>query len=113
MTDTNPRKSYPLASGVFDYFPDALMEIAFVSYVGNEQHNPGEPLHWAKEKSQDECDAMLRHYKERFEYDTDGTMHAAKMCWRALAFLQKLIDAERKEMSYETYNRWLKEAVKK
>jgi hypothetical protein len=42
----NPRKNYPVATGVLDYFPDALLEIARVSKIGNDQHHPGQPLHW-------------------------------------------------------------------
>jgi hypothetical protein len=89
------RKQHPVASGVLDYFPDALVAIAHLSYVGNEQHNPGQPLHWAREKSTDEADAMIRHFLERGRLDTDGIRHSAKMAWRALALLQKEIEAER------------------
>jgi hypothetical protein len=89
------RKAYPLATGVVDYFPDALLEIAHVSYVGNEQHNPGQPTHWDRSKSTDEADALLRHFVQRGTRDTDGQRHSAKVAWRALALLQKEIEAER------------------
>lgn len=89
------RKRRPLATGVLDYFPDALMEVAYCSWVGNEQHNPGEPLHWAKEKSTDEPDALLRHLKDRGTIDSDGVRHSAKVAWRALAMLQREIESER------------------
>lgn len=82
------RKRYPIASGVLDYFPDALVAIAFVSYVGNDQHNPGEPVHWAREKSTDQADTLMRHFLERGAIDTDGQRHTAKLAWRALALLQ-------------------------
>lgn len=107
-TDAKHRKEYPIGTGVIDYFPDAIAEVAHVSFIGNQQHNPGEPLHWAKEKSQDEDDAMMRHFSERFGSDSDGILHAAKMAWRALAFLQKLIEAEKMELSYQEYNEYLK-----
>ena len=94
-TDPKERKHRPIASGVLDYFPDALAEVAYCSWVGNEQHNPGERLHWAKEKSTDEPDALIRHLIERGTYDTDGVRHSAKVAWRALALLQREIDAER------------------
>jgi hypothetical protein len=42
------RKATPIATGVLDYFPLALAEVARVSRIGNDQHNPGQPLHWAK-----------------------------------------------------------------
>ena len=88
------RKKYPLASGVMDYFQQALIEIANVSYRGNEQHNPGEPLHWARGKSTDQDDTVLRHFLERGSVDVDGMRHSAKMCWRALAILQLELEAE-------------------
>jgi hypothetical protein len=94
-TDPKERKTYPLATGVLDYFPDALTEVAHVSYVGNQQHNPGQPLHWAKEKSTDEPDALMRHLIQRGTIDTDGIRHSAKVAWRALALLQREIEAER------------------
>ena len=87
-TDAKERKRVPLASGMFDYFTSALVEIAKVSQAGNDQHNPGEPLHWARGKSMDHSDTMLRHFIERGTIDTDGVRHSAKMCWRALAILQ-------------------------
>jgi hypothetical protein len=89
------RKQRPLATGVLDYFPDALMEVAHCSWVGNNQHNPGQPLHWAKEKSTDEPDALLRHLKDRGTIDSDGVRHSAKVAWRALAMLQREIEKER------------------
>lgn len=95
--DAIARKALPIATGVLDYFPDALAEVAHCSKVGNDQHNPGQPLHWAKEKSTDEADALVRHLLERGTRDTDGVRHSAKVAWRALALLQREIEAERKE----------------
>lgn len=88
-TDSKERKQIPLASGVFDYFTSALIEVARVSQKGNDQHNPGEKLHWARGKSMDHADTMLRHFVERGTIDTDGVRHSAKMVWRALAILQE------------------------
>lgn len=89
------RKQYPVASGVLDYFPDALIAVAEVSARGNQQHNPGKPLHWDRAKSGDEGDALIRHFLERGTRDTDGLRHSAKMAWRALALLQKELEAEK------------------
>lgn len=111
-TDPIERKHLPICTGVMDYFPDAIAEVSRVSFVGNQQHNPGEPLHWAKEKSQDEDDCVVRHWIERFNKDTDSTYHAAKAAWRALAFLQKLIESERAGMSYQDYNEHLRTVAK-
>lgn len=91
-TDAKGRKSYPIGTGVIDYFPDALAEVAHVSFIGNEQHNPGSPLHWDRSKSQDEADALMRHFVERGKIDSDGTRHSAKLAWRALALLQKELE---------------------
>jgi hypothetical protein len=88
------RKKYPVASGFMDYFPDAIVAVANISHRGNEQHNPGQPLHWARGKSTDEADTMLRHFLQRGTLDIDGVRHTAKMAWRALALLQKEIEAE-------------------
>ncbi|HQR07017.1 MAG TPA: DUF5664 domain-containing protein [Gemmatales bacterium] len=90
------RKAIPIASGVLDYFPDAIRAVANCSYVGNEQHNPGSPLHWDRSKSTDEADALLRHFLERGTVDSDGVRHSTKVAWRALALLQKEIEAEKR-----------------
>lgn len=91
--NAHDRKARPLYSGVLRYFPDALLEVAHCSWKGNEQHNPGQPLHWAKEKSFDEPDALLRHLLHAGEFDTDGIRHSAKVAWRALAMLQRELEA--------------------
>jgi hypothetical protein len=93
--EASERKQIPLATGLLDYFPDALMEVAKVSLAGNRQHLPGQPLRWAKEKSRDEADALLRHLIDRGKRDTDGMRHSAKVAWRALALLQREIEQER------------------
>ena len=88
------RKAMPIATGVLDYFPDALLVVAEISRAGNEQHHPGQPLHWDKSKSTDEADALLRHLIDRGTLDTDGMRHTGKVAWRALALLQRELDAE-------------------
>jgi hypothetical protein len=104
-TDAAERKKFPIATGVLDYFPAALLQVAFVSYLGNLQHNPGQPLHWARGKSTDQEDTTLRHFMERTESDdanatshltkdADGTYHMAKAIWRALATFQLALEAE-------------------
>jgi len=95
-TDAKERKTFPVATGVLDYFPDALVAISRLSYEGNNQHNPGQPLHWAREKSTDQADTLIRHFLERGTLDQDGQRHSAKLAWRALALLQLEIEAKRK-----------------
>ena len=96
--DAAERKRRPVVTGLLDYFPDALLAVAELSLVGNEQHNPGEPLHWARGKSTDQADTLVRHLMERGTLDTDGVRHSAKAAWRALALLQEEIEAEDKAM---------------
>ena len=94
-TDAKERKNVPLATGLVDYFPDALINIAQLSRIGNDQHNPGKELHWDRTKSGDESDALMRHFIERGTLDSDGVRHSTKVAWRALALLQKEIERER------------------
>mgnify|MGYP000868665798 CR=1 FL=1 len=89
------RKERPVFSGVLKYFPDAILEVAHTSFVGNEQHHPGTPLHWDKTKSKDEADALVRHLIQSGIFDDDGVRHTAKVAWRALALLQREIEADR------------------
>lgn len=94
-TEAAARKAVPIFSGVIKYFPDALAAIAECSKKGNDQHNPGKPLHWDRSKSQDELDALTRHLVDAGTVDTDGVRHSTKVAWRALANLQKEIEAAR------------------
>ena len=85
------RKGEPIHSGVLMYFPDALAAVARVSKVGNDKHNPGEPLHWARGKSTDQMDCLIRHALTPEEIDPDsGEIEMAHTVWRALAQLQLL-----------------------
>lgn len=88
------RKNTPVFSGVLKYFPDAIKEISRVSLAGNNQHHPNKPLHWDRNKSTDELDALTRHLIDAGTLDTDGIRHSAKVAWRALANLQKEIENE-------------------
>ena len=81
--DAKARKGIPIYSGCIAYFPDALAAVAKLSRKGNDQHNPGKPLHWDRSKSGDELDALMRHV-------IDGDWDA--VAWRALAHLQKELE---------------------
>jgi hypothetical protein len=94
-TDAAARKATPVFSGVIRYFPDAIAAIAELSRIGNDQHNPGKPLHWDRSKSGDELDALMRHLIEAGTIDTDNVRHSTKVAWRALANLQKEIEGAR------------------
>lgn len=93
-TDAQERKQIPIVSGVLDYFPLAIAEVAKCSKAGNDQHHPGEPLHWNKEKSFDHADCIGRHLIDRGKFDTDGSRHSAKLAWRALALLEIELERE-------------------
>lgn len=93
-TDAQARKGVPIFSGVLAYFPDAIAAVAELSRIGNDQHNPGQPLHWARAKSGDELDALTRHLMEAGTVDADGVRHSTKLAWRALANLQKELERE-------------------
>jgi len=94
LDNAQKRKGTPVFSGVLNYFPDAIKEVAICSRVGNDQHNAGKPLHWDRSKSGDELDALTRHLIEAGTIDTDGVRHSAKVAWRALANLQKEIERD-------------------
>lgn len=81
--DAQERKDTPVYSGVIKYFPRALVAVSRLSREGNEQHNPGSPLHWDRSKSADERDALVRHIID------EDWIHVA---WRALANLEKHLE---------------------
>jgi len=97
-TDDKERKEEKLYDFMFGYFPKAWLAVAHVAVVGNTQHNPGEPLHWARGKSMDQMNSGFRHlmdYGLGVDKDTDGQYHLAKTIWRFMAQLQ--LDIERDE----------------
>lgn len=103
-SDSAARKALPLFSGVMNYFPDALLDVARLSRAGNDKHNPGEPLHWAREKSTDHPDCCARHLLDYDKMTTEGApdnpqrfLHATALAWRSLALLQTEIERLRSE----------------
>lgn len=110
--DSKARKEAPMAEGCLDYFPDALFEVAELSALANEKHNPGEPLHWSKHKSTDHASCILRHLVDRGkkivgEY-RKPVRHSVAVAWRALALAQMEIEAERRGLTPEAYIEALK-----
>lgn len=113
-TDSAMRKLMPVATGVLKYFPDSQMLKAWISRVGNDKHNPGQPLHWAKEKSADEPDAEVRHMLDNFRgLPADPGLealahlgHLASKAWRADADLQRACDEAR--AAFERGEDWRK-----
>jgi hypothetical protein len=97
-TDDKARKRLQCWTYLTEYFPDAFLAEVEVAVAGNEQHNPGEKLHWAREKSIDQMNTAFRHqldYACGVKKDTDGQWHLAKAIWRLKAQLQLDIEAEK------------------
>lgn len=90
--DSEERKNTPIYSGVIKYFPLALAAVARHSKRGNDKHNPGQPLHWAREKSTDHEDCIARHLVDIDTYNAelDEYEDAVAIVWRGLAKLQLL-----------------------
>ena len=92
------RKEYPVFNGLLKYFPDACKYVSHVSFIANQQHNPGEPMHWAKEKSIGTGDELVRHLMDEEIYDTDGLRQRGKVAWRALELLQRELENDREKI---------------
>lgn len=90
--ESEKRNRFPMFDGLLAYFPNALAAVAELSLVGNEQHNPGEPLHWARDKSTDHANKIIKHLIDSGLLDNDGVRHSAKVAWRALALLQEELE---------------------
>ena len=101
----NLKIHFPVMAGFLDYFPDAVMAVAEVSFLGDAKHNKDNTsgvVFWNRGKSGDEADAIVRHLLQRGQWDTlemrDGTTrkvrHSALAAWRAMANLQKEIEAD-------------------
>lgn len=104
--DDKVRKGdWPIWDYMFSYFPLAWLEEVRVSVIGNKQHNPGQRLHWAREKSTDQLNTALRHLfdyaKARAEgatvpRDGKGMAVLAQAIWRLKAQLQLDLEEERR-----------------
>lgn len=93
------RKRFPMATGLIDYAPDALAAVSHVSWVGNNKHNPGQPLHHARGKSMDHADCQVRHLSTRRDPDPayagdpiEHVSHLAQKAWRAIMELQEAME---------------------
>lgn len=84
-----------IASGCVDYFPNALAAVGRHSRIGNDKHNPGEPMHWAFDKSTEHADAVLSHFAQRGAIDPEtGEDYDIGALWRMLALVEtRLIKA--------------------
>lgn len=90
-TDSQARKEVPIATGFLAYFPRTVAAIARLSWLANEKHNPGEPVHWSREKSDDHADCAMRHFMQRGTMDTlegEEVLHIVESAWRLLALAE-------------------------
>ena len=89
--DSTERKNTPITTGVLDYFPLAVAAVARHSKKGNDKHNPGQPLHWARGKSTDHRDCISRHLIDFDNIDPEtGEYEAVAMLWRAFALVEEM-----------------------
>ncbi len=88
LADDSRREEYPLADGLLFYFPAALLEVSRWSRVGNLKHNGDSHLHWAREKSTDHPNKILRHLMDYDKVEQNGFLEAVPLAWRALALCQ-------------------------
>lgn len=97
-TDDKARKRFEMWKYLTEYFPDSFMAEVEVAIRGNEQHNLGQDLHWAREKSTKHLECAFHHmwdHKAGIAKDLDGQYHLAKAIWRLKAELQLVIEAEK------------------
>lgn len=106
-TDSAARKRHPLFSGVLKYAPAAIAGVAKISIDGNDKHNPGQPLHHARGKSNDHPDCIMRHAVDIADIEAHIVRNfgndsytsedakallneASQLAWRALMWSQEL-----------------------
>ena len=87
--DAKQRKDIPLWSGTVGYFPYSFVLMAQVSKDGNDQHNPGKPLHWDRTKSLDHMDSAFRHLHDSLSLKGHDRLYVlAQAMWRLGAEIQ-------------------------
>jgi len=83
------RKEIPMQEVLAEYFPDAFAAVSRHSKKANDKHNPGEPMHWARNKSTDHLNCAVRHLATPDAIDPDtGEIELVGATWRCLAALQ-------------------------
>lgn len=88
------RNEYPMADGLLDYFPNALAEVARLSWLATQQHHPDKPMHWDRSKSTDHRNKIIRHLIDSGKFDEKGLRHSTMVAWRALALLQEELEKD-------------------
>ena len=94
-TEDAERKQIRMYTCFVKYFPLAMAEVAKLSKIANEQHNPGATPHWDMSKSKEELDSMMNHIVDiacGVEVDVaDRQLHRTKIAWRAMANLERYL----------------------
>lgn len=117
LTESQRRKLLVVFDGFIQYFPRSMKAVANFSRLGNDKHNPGQPLHWAKEKSQDQSNCIARHLIDIgpswMEVDPEfGTFHAEALAWRSMALLETVLEAKERGITVEELQRLWREEKK-
>lgn len=92
--DAQERLKFPMAAGLLDYFPNALAEVSFLSFMATQQHHPDAGMHWDRSKSLEHRDKIMRHLVDTGKVDDKGLRHSAMVAWRALALLQEELERD-------------------
>ena len=92
------RKECPVSRAFFAFFPDAIALVARHSKRLNDKHSPGAGIRWNRAASTDEADCEGRHLLavavDPDVIDADGAYEIVCKAWRAMADLQKWIEAK-------------------
>jgi hypothetical protein len=98
---SSERKAQPIATGVLAYWPKTMAALSEVSRRGNDKHNPGEPLHWARDKSTDEADCTVRHIVDALSdpdgvlaLNEDGSPHLLAALWRLASWCERALEGD-------------------
>lgn len=92
--DDAERLQYPVFDGFMAYFPNAMAEVAKLSWVATQQHHPDEAMHWDRSKSLDHKNKIARHLIDAGKIDSRGQRHSAMVAWRAMALLQEELERD-------------------
>lgn len=70
-------------------YPNACVKLAAYAEYGSAKHNPGEPLHWAFDKSSEHAESAARHLAQCDQIDPEtGESHALGLLCRAFMLLE-------------------------
>lgn len=98
------RKECAVSRGFFAYFADAIALVARHSVRMNEKHNPGQPVHWSRDKSSDHEDCIARHslaVSINPDAMDDGQPEIVCRAWRAMAALQEWAERQKRDETGE------------